>query len=878
MKLFSLLLALFPRHFRTTFGADMRDVFADQLAAARRQSRRSAVPALWIRTLARMPAAAWREHRDSSRHVPRAGALADFVRNDLRFTVRALARAPLFTTITVGVVAIGIGAVATIFSALNALVLRPLPGATEGHELFTFDRRTEDLSEGVSASVPFYRYLRASTQTIEDTAAWSRVSLSISVDGQNVGVSGGVVSANYFDVLGLRPVSGRFFINDDTSPSVVISDRLWSQLFSRSPDVVGRSIILNGRQYTVVGVTPEGFRGVFTPLRLDAWVPLSAQPHVRPGIRQEHTPWLWMFGRLRDAATPAQAAAELKARTGNWVTSPGADAFTRYTHIRLTPLTGLPDDARQAILGFGGVLMGAAVLVLLVAGANVSSLLAMRAEARRHEMALRTALGAGRGRLVRQLLTETLLLFFAGAAGGVGVAWMGTSALEQLQLPGDGSLMLELSPDIRVVAVAAALALAAGLVFGIGPGLRGTASNPSSALRSSTAGSGTRRGLMTRALIVGQLAGSLILLVTTALFVRALAHGATIDPGFSREHVSFAAFNTESFGYDDARSEAFYRRLHARVKAVQGVADLAYGQAGPLLAQTSGGAVTIERAGTSERFGVEETLVGTGYFGTLRIPLTEGRGFDDRDRLDARPVAVVSAAFARRAWPEVAQVVGRTFRRGDNTVTVVGVAGDVKFGDLDDPTLPFVYRPLSQHPSAIQTLFVRTAADAARINVDIVQAVRDIDPTLPMPAVLSLARESDLALMPQRVAALVTSILGGGALILACVGLYGVMAYAAAARTREVGVRLALGATRGDVVRLFVTDGARLIAVSLILGTAGAAAAAQLVSAYLLGGPAVDFMAFGIAAGVLLVVAGIATVAPARRASRLDPVSALRRS
>ncbi len=867
-----LLIALFPRHFREAFGDGMREVFRDQLAEARGSGRRMAESALWIRTIVRMIGAAMGEHR-AGIQIFRNSTLLDFFRNDLRLTGRALARTPLFTAITVGVIAIGIGAVATIFSALNALVLRPIPGTTDGHELFTIDRRSEDHSEGVSASGALYQHIRTATRALDDVAVWSRVQLSVATGEHNLAINGSIVSTNYFDTLGIRPAAGRFFTQDESAPVVVISHALWVRHFAGEDNVGGRIITLNGRPSTVIGVAPERFRGVFTPLRMDAWVPLSAQPHVRPGRDLAHAPWLWMFGRVADGIAPDQARAELTTILRAWTTSDGADAYKRYIVFRFTPLTGLPDDARRALLGFGGLLLGAAVLVLIVACANASTLLAMRATTRRHEMGLRTALGAGRGQLVRQLMTETLVLFLAGAAGGLLLALAGTSALEQLKLPGDAGLMLELSPDLRVVGVAAGLSLLAGLVFGLGPALRGTSHNPALLIRAATAGSGTRRGFATSALIVGQLAASLVLLSTTTLFVRALAHGSTIDPGFDRHHVTFVPFNTEAFGYDETQSAVFYSTLHTRVKELSGVTALAYGQSGPLLAQTSTSTVTVTGAAGDERLFVEQAAVGEDYFATLGIPLREGRGFDARDH--AGDVAVVSESFATRVWPARAQVTGQTFRRGQRTVTVIGVAREVRFGDLNEPAMPFVYLPLEATQPA-KILFVRTAPGRTRLDTAITSIVRDIDASVPMPPVLLLSEESEVAVLPQRVAAMVTSVLGGGALLLACAGLYGAIAFLVAARTREIGVRMALGATPREVVGLFLSDGLRLTAVGVVIGLAGSIGAAHLVSGLLLGGDAFDPASFGIAAVFLIVVATLATFAPARRAAGVDPCTSLR--
>lgn len=869
-----LLIALFPRHFRIAYGDDMRDVFRDQLAAARSSGRPMAVPTLWTRTALRMSAAALREHRATYR-VPGGSVMVDFFRYDLRLTGRALARTPLFTAITIGVIAMGIGAVATIFSSLNALVLRPIPGTTDGEQLFTIDRRTEDHSEGVSVSGALYRHLTTSSHAIDELAVWSRVQLSIATGEQNVGISGAVVSSNYFDVLGIRPDAGRFFIRDESLPVVVISHGFWVRHFAATDDIAGRVVTLNGRAYSVIGVAPEGFRGVFTPLRMDAWVPLSAQPHVRPGRDLAHAPWLWMFGRVPDDVTPERARTELTTILGAWARSDGADQFTRYTVFRFTPLTGLPDDARRSLLGFGGLLLGAAGLVLIVAGANVSTLLAMRATARRHEMGLRTALGAGRGRLVRQLLTETLVLFMAGAAGGLVLAWAGTSALEQSPLPGDSGLMLELSPDLRVVGVAAALALLAGLVFGIGPALRGTAHNPVMLIRSGTAGSGTRRGWLLSTLLVGQLAASLILLSTTALFMRALDHGANIDPGFSSTNVTTASFNTEAFGYAPERGREFYAALASRLAEIRGVTHITFGSGAPLVVLPDGGSVTVARDTGPERVGIRQTTVGPSFFETLGIPLRSGREFDARDHERATPVAIINETFAREVWPGLSNVIGQTFEQGTVRMTVIGVAQDAKFSTLDEPARPFVYHPLTQRWQANQTVFLKTTVGAERVDAAIADVVRTLDPAVPSPLAARLSEDIGVALFAQRVAATVTSVLGGGALLLACAGLYGTIAFLVATRSREIGVRMALGATPGAVVRLFLSDGLRLTAVGVAIGLAGSIGAAHLVSGLLLGGDAFEPAAFVAAALVLTSVATLATLVPARRAAAVNPSSSL---
>ncbi|MEX2661679.1 MAG: ABC transporter permease, partial [Vicinamibacterales bacterium] len=663
MILFNFLLRLFPWAFREAFGDDMRRLFVDQRSAVRGPR---AMAAFWMRTVAGMTSAAWRERRDSRRSVPVSFAFMETLLTDLRLTVRMLLARPLFSAIVIAALSIGVGGVATIFSALNAMVLRPLPGVADGDRLTGIDRRNPDFSEGVSASVLFYDHLREHSRSLSGVAVWSRVPLTIVVGQDAYGLAGNIVSDDYFDVLGVRPAAGRLFAAGDSAAeaSIVLSHATWTAQFHGDPAVVGRTIPVNGRPYQVIGIAPAAFRGVFTPLKIDAWVPLTAQPHVHPVRDLTDQPWLWTFGRLKPGVEPAQARSELAALTAGWA-SGGGDQYARYTSIRLTPLTGLPDDAREALLGFGAVLLGAATLVLIIAASNVSTLLAMRATARRREMGIRTALGAGRGRLVRQLLTETLTLFLAGGLGGVLLAVAGTNALERLPIPADQGLSLELSPDVRVLLFSLGVSLAVGLVFGIVPALRSASRNPVALLRASSAGAG-RRTRTTSGLIVAQMACSLVLLTTAGLFVRAVVAGASIDPGFDAQRVALAAFNTQSFGYDESRGRAFYVALRQRLEAAPGVEAVTYADRVPLTMSSSGATVSVHRAGDdqqtvgptfrsggqpSRQMRVEIGLADSGYFDTLGIRLFAGREFTSADVEDSGAVAIVNETFARRAWP-----------------------------------------------------------------------------------------------------------------------------------------------------------------------------------------------------------------------------------
>ncbi|HET7696793.1 MAG TPA: ADOP family duplicated permease [Vicinamibacterales bacterium] len=874
-RVFLLLLRLFPRAFREAFGDEMRSVLADQYRAAR-ETGVAATAAFWWRTITGMTAAAWRE-----RQAGRAGEVGlpwhETLLTDVRLTGRLLSRAPLFTALVVTAVAVGVGGVATVFSALNAIVLRPLPGTTDGDRLILVDRRTPDSSEGVSASYGFYRYLAGSTQSLDGAAAWSRVALTISRGGPAHSVAGTIVSGNYFTVLGLRPEAGRFFLPEEDAiplahPVIVVSHDFWTSQLNANPAAIGRELTVNGRPYRLIGVAPPGFHGVFTPLKLDAWVPLAMQPHVRAGRDLERAPWLFVFGRMRAGVTPTMARAELSTLTERWAASSGD--FPRYTAMRVTPLTGLPDDARRALLGFGAVLLGASTLVLVIAGANVSSLLASRAAARRREIGVRVALGASRGRLVRQLLTETLALFLLAGAGGCALAAAATGALERLPLPGDAALTLEISPDWRVLLFSIGVSLLAGAIFGAGPALRGVGRNPGALLRADSAGAG-RRTFVSGALVVAQMACSLVLLTAAALFIRSVTEGAALDPRFESGGVAVAPFNTEAYGYDPARGRRFYDTLRRRLESSPAVERVAFGNMVPLTFADSGTVVTVDRAadGSALRLPVRTANVTAGYLDTLRIPLVAGRDFAAGDTA-AADTAIVNETLARRAWGDT-NAIGRTLHAHGRSTTVIGVARDSRYGSLTEGAVAFLYLPMPAGET-VRTIVVRSRTGGPPQASLIESEVLAIDAQLPRPAVRALRTEIAGVLFPQRVAALVTGILGAAGLLLAAIGLYGLVSYGVRLRLRELGVRIALGADARSVIWLVVSRELRLGALGVALGLVGAVLAGRLFAAYLVRVSPLDPRAFVAAAAILVFTAALAAYLPARRAAQADPLTILR--
>jgi len=799
------------------------------------------------------------------------------VLSDLRFALRLLRKTPIFTIAIVFVIALGCGAVTTIFSAMNAAVLRPLPGVEGTDRLVTIRLARRDASEVEQGSYSFYRYLRDRTRTLDGAAAWGRVSLTIAAQGESATVYGNLVSGNYFDILGVRPALGRFFAADEdrtpgSHPVLVVSHAFWSARLNAAPDAVGRTVLVNGTPFTVIGVAPPAFRGVYTGIQADAWAPLMMQPLLRPRSNLTEASWLWLFGRLRPGVDRTAARGELSGLAdARFAESGQADSPRALRAVTVTAMTGLPGGERGPLLGFFAVLLGAASLVLVIAGVNVAAMLSARYTARLREMAVRAALGAGRGRLLRQLLTEILTLFALGAGGGFLIAIAATAALERIPLPANLPLSLELSPDWRVFAFAVGASLLTGLTFGLAPAGGAAQRDITSRLRADSPGSGARPSRLGRTLVVAQVALSLVLLVAAGLFARALGHGHRIDPGFDMTHVVTATLDSESWGYDESRARAFFATLREQVQAMHTVAAVSYTGRLPLMGGSSIDNITID----GRELALHYTPVGVNYFSAVGIPMIEGRPFDDSIGRGAPHVAIVNETLARRLAPD-GSAIGRTFRFRNELTTVIGVARDTKYATLLEQTPPFAYFPISQiwHPAP--TLIVKTRGGPEHVAADLRQAVLSIDPNLPAPRVVTLQQATSIVLLPQRAGAIVTAVLGAVGLLLAAAGLYGIMAFTAGRRAREIGIRLALGAARADVLRMMIGEGVRLGAIGIGLGLALAAATTRLMQGWLFGVSPLDVPTFAGMAAVFAAVALVASYLPARRAADADPMVALR--
>ena len=882
-RTYTALLRLLPEEIRHDFGGDMRELFIDHLRDERRRAGVGGVLRLWLRTIPDLVYTAFHE---------RERDMLTAISQDARYAARILRKHPVFAFVAIVVVALGVSAVSTIFSVANAVVLRPVPGIARADQLVVIERVHRDRPGSTSVSYPYYQELARESKRLSGLAAWDMLTLTISTGGEGLLAQANLVTGNYFNVLGTRPSLGRFFAADEDLPGapkqvIVISHSLWQRRFSGDSTIVGRTIQVNRQPFTVIGVAPAGFSGLYPVLRIDAWVPMATQPVVRRGeilLTSVDAGWLQLVGRLATGASHDAAQAELAGLTERFAAtaerSLGGDA-AEFTGIRLTTPSGLPSDATRPVLTFFMILMVVAALVLAIASVNVATMLLARATMRRREIAIRLALGAARARLVRQLLTESLILFAAGGAAGALLALYTTRLLSHLQLPVDVQLNVDVAPDARVLALTIGVAVVTGLLFGLAPALDGSRADVATAMRGDSAGADRSRSRLRSALIAGQVAASLLLLTTSGLFVRALAKGHRIDPGYDLTHVATTGLDVSLSGYDSTRARAIYAALHDRLRTLDNVTSVAYARVLPLSMTTTGMGIRVpgytptpnEKArGLSARTNV----VSAEYFDVLRLPIVAGRKLLPSDGPGAPRVAVVSALFAQTFWPNQ-NPLGRTFTVGDtNRISVVGVARNVKFANLTETPAPFMYLPLAQNWISAVTLFVRTSGNPDALATPIRDAVRSLDPTLPPPAVVSLENAASVVLLPQRVAVIVTATLGVLGLLLASIGLYGVVSFTTAQRTREIGVRMALGATAADVVHLVVRDGMRVVGVGILIGLAAGALATQVLRPLLFGVDPLDGATFVTMPLLLAGAALVASLLPARRAAAADPVIALR--
>jgi len=813
---------------------------------------------------------------------------------DIRFALRTFRRSPAFTAAAVLSLALGIGMNTAIFTLVNTLFLNPLPvdRASELVAVYTVDaKNSSPFGNLLQVSFPNYKDYRDSNTVFTGLAAYSfplPVSASIGPAPEQLFCE--MVTGNYFQVLGVRPARGRFFGPEDdqvpgASPVMVLSHSIWQRRFGGSADVIGRTITVNGAPFTIIGVGPAGFHGVNSLFGPDGWVPTMMYRQALPAqfrdwMNERRALVFTLAGRLKPGATIDHARANLVGIAKSLEQTYPQPNEGRSASLRpLTEATIFP-GVREGLLAGTAVLMAIVSLVLLIACSNVANLLLARATSRRQEVAVRLALGASRTRLVRQLMTESMLLGLIGGAFGLVVAFWTRTLIWSTRPPFFALNFVDPQLDARVLTFALVVSMATGLLFGLVPALASSRADVVTAIKdqSRAAGRPRRRFGLGNVLIVGQVALSLVALITAALFLRSSRNASQIDPGFDTDHVAIMLVSPGQQGYGPDHAQQFFQTVSARVGAMPGVRNVSWAVNLPLFGGFSR-SIFIEGHEEDKQMAGILTLanaVDVGYFETTSIALLEGRAFTEADRAGSVPVAVVNDTMARKFWPgETA--IGKRFRfyTERDYREIVGVAETVKYVTLGETPQPAAYFPLRQSQNDAMVLYVRAAGDAASLLVPVQREIRQIDPNVPIQSPQRVRDVIDQSLWAVKLGAGLLGVFGVLALALACVGLYGVMAYSVGQRTQEIGLRMALGAGPGQVLRLVLRQGLSLVAVGVVLGVAGALGVSLLIQS-LLFGSAYDPLSFLAASAALVAVAAIASLLPARRASRVDPLVALR--
>jgi predicted permease len=810
---------------------------------------------------------------------------------DLKYAARMLVKAPGFTAVAILSLALGIGANTAIFSLINAVLLRPLP-VSDPSSLVSVSQTDQRNPGNLPVSDLNFRDLRAQNTVFTDMAGFAFAQVNYSAGSEALPIPAQVVTSNYFSLLGAQPALGRGFLPEEETKATavaVVSQGFWERTLGSDPSIVGKTITLNRTPFTVVGVAPKNFSGTLLGGGPSVWVPRSMHLVVQPGFDwydQRRGLFLFTFGRLKPGVTIEQAQANLRTVFGNLeqiypVDNKGRSAVAvPLLEARLNPNGRGPN----VVVQLSSVLMSVVGIVLLIACANIANLLLARAGKRRREVAIRLALGAKRMRLVRQLITESILLSICGGIAGLFVAYWSLSALVAAKLPLPFPVDDSLTIDPRVLAFTAALSILTGLLFGLVPALQASKPDVVPVLKNELVPAAAgRRGLTAlvtfrQALVMLQVALSLTALVAAGLFLRDLLHAQRIDPGFVTSGVLIANVNLGREGYTKERAELFYDQVVEKVAALPGVEGAALADGAPL----AGGflrSVFPEGADTTtkDRILIQVSDVSPGYLRTIGIPLVQGRDFTRNDNETSPKVVIVNQTMAEQFWSGQ-DPIGRRFKffGDDDYSTVVGVARNAKYNGVAEQPLPFIYLPLKQSFVPAATLHVRTSGDASGLAAPVRAAVRELDPTLTLFNVRTLEDQIQQSLQPQKMNVVLLTGFGLLALLLAAIGLYGVASYSVAQRTREIGVRMALGAPPASVLRLVLGNGMVLVAIGLAVGLVASYFVASALGALVVGINPHDPLTFAATPVLLGVVALLASYMPARRATRIDPLLALR--
>ena len=806
---------------------------------------------------------------------------------DLRFGSRVLRRDPGFSILAMLCLTLGIGANAAVFSWVEGILFRPYPLVTHQERLLALTGTARGETGHTSLSWPDFLDLRRSC-TLFDSFFVSKITgTTLSIGDRAERTIGSIVSDNYFDAVGVRPILGRGFEPGEDSgrnahPAAVISYQLWKGHFNSDPQIIGKTQRLNGVVHTIVGVAPQGFYGTFVGWGMQFWVPTSMEEVFESGgykLEDRDARWIEAFARLKPGVTLEQAQAEISSVAKRLETD--YPATNRGRSVKLWALWQTPFNNAGTLLPTLEIMLAVVVFVLLIACANVGNLLLVRSFARRHEMTVRLAIGAGRGRIVKQLFTEALILSAFGAAGGLLVAHWCRHALILL-FPARAGVAMHLSGEIdwRVLLLSAGICLFATILLGLVPAMQTSKIDLAGALKADSAGVVGSRGTawVRSGLVIVQVSLSFVLLVGAGLLIQSLQKIRTSDPGFSTHEVLFTAVDLVSAGYDAQRAQNFQDQLLDRVKALPGVESAVFARMTPLsYGSFSSTPISVDgfEVRPEERPTVEYNEVGPDYFATMGIPLVSGREFTRADDERRALVAIVNETMAAKYW-RGQNPIGQRLQVKDRWIQIVGVAKDSKYRSVREAARPFFYVSRRQNFSVGGALFIRTPLSPETVAVALAREVHALDASLSPYELITLQEQLDRSTSPQLVAVTLVGVLGALALLLAVIGLYGVMAYAVSQSTRELGLRMALGAGAANLVRLVLLRGLALMAGGVLLGAAVAVASTRLMGNLLYRVSPRDPRAFGAAFAVMTIATLAACFIPAWRATRTDPAEALR--
>jgi predicted permease len=902
LRLIALVGVIVPRRLR----ADWRQEWEAELqyrelrlAEWERLDWRGKLDLLWRSTSAFWDALRLQPHR-----------LEDEMFQDLRYGARMLLKSPGFTAVAVLSLALGIGANTAIFSLLDAVLLKSLP-VQEPEKLVLFGKGEDmGMTNGFPNkscdlfSYPFYQEVRQRNEVFTEVASLLSIPWSVHGTVNSNGSSGDLeqlnvqlVSGTYFPLLGVNAGLGRTLTEaDDQTPGghpvAVVSHAWWERRLGGDPTAVGKTITIDQTTYTIVGVAPNEFFGTTVGQAPDLWVPLAMEAQMPPahwnGRNDKSAQSLHLLARLKNGVSAEQANAavnllfkqSLQEQVG---AQPSVERLQdiEQASIELTPAgAGLSEIRRQFSLSLR-ILMAVVVVVLLIACANVANLLLARAAARQKEFAVRLAVGAGRIRLIRQLLTESVLLATLGGVAGVVLAWWGSRLLVVMASASSESLPLDVSPNARILGFTLLAALLSAVIFGTAPALRAARIEPNSALKGGRGAiQATSRSPLGKALVVAQVALSLLLLIGAGLFVRTLINLQNVPTGFNQQNVLLFQVDTTTAGYKNAQLASLMRDVEEKVKTVPGVQAASFSffifNQG---AWTSPAFTRDQPPPEGQSRTVSNNIVGPDYFMTMGIPLVQGRGFGPQDTDNSQKVAVISETMAQRFFSNRSPL-GQRFGIGgpesNNQIEVIGVAKDAKYGDLTEKMRPMAYYPHAQRSQPLDNFVVRFSGAAGSIVPQVRQAITQVNRNLAVDEVVSLADHIGRSLVQQRLVARLASFFGLLALLLVCVGLYGVLSYGVARRTNEIGIRMALGAQSGDVLWLVLREALALVLVGVVIGLLASLAATRTAASLLFNLKPNDPLTITLATLLLIAVAAVAGYLPARRAAQVDPMAALR--